>query len=74
MPVRFCGADKEKNELNFRKIQERDKIKNKYCEDNHIKLLRIPYYEKENIDSIIINYLQRLSEGGSSNNDDYATV
>ena len=38
--------------------------KNKYCEDNNINLLRIPYWEKENIETIINNHLQRLSEKG----------
>lgn len=29
--------------------QKRDKIKNQYCQTNHIKLIRIPYWEKNNI-------------------------
>ena len=35
-----------------------------YCEENNINLLRIPYWEKENVESIINNHLQRLSEKG----------
>ena len=50
----------------FIKRQRRDAIKNKYCEDNGINLLRIPYFEKENIDSIIFNRLQRLNRGGAA--------
>ncbi|MBZ9622937.1 hypothetical protein G9F71_008725 [Clostridium sp. FP2] len=34
-------------------IQFRDNIKAKYCEDNHIKLLLIPYWEFENVDKIL---------------------
>ena len=30
-----------------------DKIKDKYCVDNNIKLLRIPYWEFENIENIL---------------------
>ena len=48
----------------FRKLKERDMIKNKYCEDNNINLLRIPYWEDKNIEEIISNHLQRLSEKG----------
>lgn len=36
-------------------VQENDRIKNKYCEENNIPLLRIPYYEKENIPEILDN-------------------
>ena len=34
----------------------RDKIKNNYCNDNNINLLRIPYTELSNIDSILNKY------------------
>ena len=42
---RFGGED------NLKEIIKRDSIKNKYCEDNNIKLIRIKY--DQNIDSII---------------------
>lgn len=63
-PMRFYRENEEKNEEVLRKTQERDKIKNKYCEDNNINLLRIPYWESKNIETIINNRLQRLSEKG----------
>lgn len=63
------------NQENFKIIKTRDKIKTQYCESNNINLLRIPYWEQQNIDKIIINRLQRLSEKGSMNNFiEYATV
>lgn len=37
----------------FEKTKIRDEIKNEYCLNNNIKLLRIPYYEIENIESIL---------------------
>ena len=64
-PMRYHKDNEDKNIEDFIKRQKRDEIKNNYCRDNNINLLRIPYYEKENIDSIIINYLQRLNESGS---------
>nr|DAF97041.1 MAG TPA: restriction enzyme [Siphoviridae sp. ctg6c78] len=63
-PMRFHGENSEENLLDFKKQQRRDKIKDKYCEDNNINLLRIPYWETKNIETIINNHLQRLSEKG----------
>ena len=40
------------------KIQKRDKIKNKYCQDNNIKLIRIPYWDYSNIEEILIRELK----------------
>lgn len=33
--------------------KQRDKVKDKYCEDNNIKLIRIPYWEFDNIENIL---------------------
>lgn len=44
-------------EENFMKLQEHDKIKNQYCEDNNINLLRIPYWEGNNVEDIISKQL-----------------
>ena len=33
--------------------QIRDTIKAQYCKDNNIKLIRIPYFEFNNIDEIL---------------------
>lgn len=74
-PVRFHGDNIEDNMNEFRKIQEHDKIKNSYCEENNINLLRIPYWETKNIETIINNCLQRLSEKGfAEQTARYATV
>ena len=37
----------------FELCRKKDKIKNQYCFDNGIKLIRIPYWEKDNIENII---------------------
>lgn len=63
VPSRW-NKDEEKDLEDFRKTQESDKIKNQYCKDNNIDLLRIPYWESKNIDTIIYNRLQRLSDEG----------
>ena len=64
-PVRFHGNDLSTTQAEFEEQQKRDKIKNKYCEDNNIHLLRIPYWETKNIETIITNHLQRLNEKDS---------
>ena len=33
--------------------QRNDNIKNQYCKDNNIKLVRIPYWEFDNIENIL---------------------
>ncbi len=47
-PVEYWGG-----EDNLTKIKENDKIKNKFCKDNSINLLRIPYTEFINIEKIL---------------------
>ena len=44
-------------EEDFAERQRRDAIKTKYCEENDIILLRIPYWEKDNIESILSDWL-----------------
>ena len=38
----------------------RDTIKNEYCRDNNIKLVRIPYWEFDNIEKIIKHELNKI--------------
>lgn len=63
-PARFGGISQEKAEEGFKHTQKSDQIKNNYCMKHNIHLLRIPYWEIEHIETIINNYLQRLSEEG----------
>lgn len=41
--------------------QKRDQIKNKYCKDNGINLIRIPYWEKDNIENILESKLNLVT-------------
>ena len=47
-------------EENFAITKLHDEIKNKYCKDNQISLLRIPYWEKDNIDDKVKEYIKTL--------------
>lgn len=75
IPVsKFGGED------TFLKLLEHDKIKNEYCEKNHIDILRIPYkhiYSKGRrsiIDSFkkeIVDFLKTITQGGIDFNHEY---
>ncbi len=54
-PVNFNGISDEKALENFKITQLHDQIKNNYCKDNNILLLRIPYWDFKNIDKILAN-------------------
>lgn len=54
--IEFDGAHHYKqidNWGNHDKTIKHDEIKNKYCEDNSIRLIRIPYWEGNNIEAIM---------------------
>jgi len=51
-PARY-SKDKDKMIKKLNECQHRDSIKTKFCEDNGIKLIRIPYTEFDNIESIL---------------------
>jgi len=56
----YTGRCKDKAEFKYNKTQMHDKIKNEYCQDHNIELLRIPYWEKDNIEQIITDKLNEL--------------
>lgn len=45
------------NLLDLMNLKHRDKIKTKFCKDSGIKLIRIPYWEFNNIENILIKEL-----------------
>lgn len=47
-PIKYFGG-----ETIFQRTIINDKVKNKYCNDNKIKLIRIPYFEKNYIENIL---------------------
>jgi len=52
-PVAYFGGDK-RHEIQMK----RDKIKNEYCKNNNINLIRIPYTKIKNITQILDNVFQ----------------
>lgn len=57
-PVAFGGCSVEKANKTFLKTVKNDEIKNKYCADNSITLIRIPY-TINNIEEYLKNNLNR---------------
>ena len=55
--IDFGGKDKEVAKKEFENRKKCDNIKTQYCLDNNIKLIRIPYWEYDNIEKIIKNKL-----------------
>ncbi len=55
-PVKYWGG-----EDGLKENKERDLIKNKYCQDNNIKILRIPYTESIETSLIKNGIISQLS-------------
>ena len=54
-PYSFTYGKTDKSTMikNLDDCQRRDNIKNKYCEENNIKMIRIPYWDYKNIEEIL---------------------
>lgn len=53
-PVRFSNISLEQAKYNLEKIKDHDQYKDKWCIEKCIKIVRIPYWDKEKID---FNYI-----------------
>lgn len=51
-PIEYFGGNKS-----FKQVQKNDNRKNTYCNNNNISLLRIPYYEIDNVEFLVTNFL-----------------
>lgn len=60
IPIDYGGKGKEWAEHQLKTRQYYDEIKNDYCKQNNVNLLRIPYWEKDNIELIIKNKIEEL--------------
>ena len=61
-PQRFGGMSREKALENLKTCQQHDEIKNEYCRDNGIKLLRIPYYRFEEVYEMVGEFILECNE------------
>lgn len=56
-PVNFNGISDNEALFCHEQTVLHDQIKNTYCKNNNIDILRIPYYERNDIDNILNNFL-----------------
>lgn len=56
-PVDYAGNGKIWAQQQFKLCKERDSIKIQYCNDNNIRLIIIPYWEKDNMKDYILKEL-----------------
>jgi predicted Zn-ribbon and HTH transcriptional regulator len=59
-PVTFNGIDVNRAEALHDKTKRHDQIKNTYCQQHNIPLIRIPYWEFDNIESILTEKLSDI--------------
>jgi len=52
----------EENLLNFKQTQINDILKNNYCFENKIRLLRIPYWEKNNMNELLTFCFEEIND------------
>lgn len=67
-PVAFGGVSKEKAQMCFEVVKERDAAKTTYCNQNNIHLLRIPYYlDKDEVKNLVLTtlYSQEVKQSNS---------
>lgn len=68
-PISFGCHSEEEAYKKFLYTQRHDKIKNNYCECNNISMIRIPYWEKSNIEEYLINELIKTGVDITRQND-----
>ena len=61
IPIDWAGKGEDWANEELKRTQQRDEIKNQYCYDNNINLLRIPYFEEDNILNIILNKINEIT-------------
>lgn len=64
-PVNFGGISDKHAMDNLQKTKMHDIIKDTYCQQHKINLIRIPYWDKMNINTILTKYLKKLQSNFS---------
>lgn len=59
-PIDFAGKGEEWARQEFEKIVKRDNVKIEYCRNNNIPMIVVPYWERDNMESYIVNKLNEL--------------
>ena len=56
-PIRMGNMTDEEAQTAFDNNQRRDRIKNDYCDKNNIPILRIPYWDYNNIEQLVMEFI-----------------
>ena len=59
-PIKYGDISEDELQKNFEKVQFHDSIKTKYCKDNNIPLIRIPYWERKNLGNFLLGELRKI--------------
>ena len=57
----FRSSNKEKDILAYETCIKHDRIKDEYCSENSIHIIRIPYWESKNLESFLFSKLLELN-------------
>lgn len=69
MPINFSGKSNDIAEKNFEITQFHDTIKNEYCEKHNINLIRIPYWDKLNLEQVLLSKISSIIYKNTVNNE-----
>lgn len=61
-PVIFGGDSYDEAVKKHEQLVIRDNVKNTYCAEKGIRLLRIPYWDYDNIEDILTTYINKCKE------------
>ena len=59
-PIKWGNISDEKAKKKLELTQKHDYMKDKYCAENNIPLIRIPYWENDNLEGYLFDELTRL--------------
>lgn len=62
IPIDFAGRGEDYAKESLHLTQERDKAKNQYCKEHNIPLIRIPYWEKNNMEYFLLSKYKEIYE------------
>ena len=59
-PIDYAGKGEIHAQQSYQKTKQRDEAKNQYCLQHQIPLIRIPYWEKDNMESFLLSQYKEI--------------
>lgn len=60
-PIQFGGMTEEEARLNYEKTKYHDELRNIYCQNNKIGLIRIPFWKRNDLEYCLFDELTKLN-------------